>query len=393
MNKCHFIFSILSLFILCSGTTMANEVKPFQKGIYSVGSTNMEVASEYANIGDKVMHEYLLGRPQTPNSKGYIADILKYPKEAWLTDVLIPKQPELYGTTSGKKLPILTYLTYPSATKLQSQPYAFPYNESEFGTFEDMLAPGETPDFADPKERYPLIILSHGSSSHGIYNIKHAHSLASLGYIVAVIFYGDDRNAKDNTFDNLAFLRPLITKSVLDSILDSDEFGNHIDSKNIGISGHSFGGTTALAVTGGSYLGYSTTVYDKRITAGVIAAPWVGGNYNGRDFFAFGADNISLKNVTTPMLCLFGTKDESTLSSFILPATKQLSGSSYVVELVDQPHIFEPGSWEDKSNWELYFFDAYLKGNKNSLAILKNAKSMSGGNKDIQLFDYQKNIK
>jgi hypothetical protein len=61
-----------------------------------------------------------------------------------------------------------------------------------------------------------------------------------------------------------------------------------------------------------------------------------------------------------------------------------------VVELVDQPHIFEQGSWEDRDNWELLFFSAYLKNNPASLEMLKTARSMKGGNEDIQLFDYQR---
>ncbi len=89
------------------------------------------------------------------------------------------------------------------------------------------------------------------------------------------------------------------------------------------------------------------------------------------------------------MICFFGTKDDVTLASFILPAARQLSGPTYVIELVDQPHVFEGGSWEDRNNWELLFFSAYLKGDPKSLATLKTARSMKGGNEDVQLFDYQ----
>ena len=253
-----------------------------------------------------------------------------------------------------------------------------------------MLVAGEAPVFADSDERYPLIIIAHGASAHGIYDVKHAHNLASHGYIVAVITYGDDRTQVEDGLNHYAgFLRPLLTKAVLDSILESETFGAHIDSDNIGITGHSFGGFTALAIAGGPFQGNTATVSDERIKAGVIAAPWVGGNYDGSDVFAFGPNNSELKRVTAPMICLFGTKDESTLASFILPAAKQLSGPTYVVELVDQPHIFEQGSWEDRDNWELFFFSAYLKNNQASLETLRTARSMKGGNEDIQLFDYQ----
>ncbi len=69
---------------------------------------------------------------------------------------------------------------------------------------------------------------------------------------------------------------------------------------------------------------------------------------------------------------------------------KRLSGPTYVVELVDQPHIFEEGSWEDRDNWELIFFAAFLKHEAAALKSLQLGRSMKGGNQDIQLFDYQK---
>ena len=256
-----------------------------------------------------------------------------------------------------------------------------------------MLKAGETPKFADPDGQYPLIIIAHGAAAHGIYDVGRAHNLASHGYIVAVLTYGDDRAGSTTQEDfHLSYLRPLLTKTVLDALLDDETFGPHIDADNIGISGHSFGGFTALAVAGGPFLGNTATVRDKRIKAASIAAPWVGGKYDEGDFYAFGTDNAELHRVDIPIISFFGTNDESIPASFILPAMKQLSGPTYVIELVDQPHVFEQGSWEDRDNWELLFFSAYLKHDPEALTTLNSAQSMRGGGEDIQLFDYQKLI-
>ena len=288
-------------------------------------------------------------------------------------------------------LPVATFITFPSGSAGQQRPYPFPYHGARYGSFEDMLGPGEEPIFANPTERYPLIIIAHGAQAHGIYDVRHAHRLASHGYIVAVITYGDERTAEmDQQNPHVGYLRSLLTKAVLDSLLDSETFGPHIDASNIGITGHSFGGFTALALAGGPFLGNAATIRDERITAGVIAAPWVGHNQDGNDFFSFGPNNSGLNRVNIPVICFFGTKVENTLASFILPAMKQLSGPTYVVELVDQPHVFEEGSWEDRDNWELLFFSAYLKHDLASLATLRTARSMKGGNSDVQLFDYQR---
>jgi dienelactone hydrolase len=355
-----------------------------------VGSTNIEVASEFVNISDEQMHAYLLGRAGETGKARFISDILKHPESEWIIDVQIPEQPEIYGPASGQTLPVLTFLTFPAKAKRQRNSYAFPYFDSRYGVFEDMLEEGEQPDFAGPAARYPLILLAHGSEAHGIYDVKYAHTLASHGYIVAVISYGDVRTAIEGEANtHIGFLRPLLTSRVLDSLLNSETFGPHIDENNIGITGHSFGGFTALALCGGLIQGDVATVSDNRIKAAAVAAPWVGARYDGKDVFAFGAGNVDLKEISVPAICQFGTNDESTPASFILPAMRQLSGPTYVIELVGQPHIFEDASWEDRNNWEILFFSAYLKNDAASLATLRKARSMKGGNDNLQLFDYQ----
>ena len=389
----YFLLMLLSLGAIGCNKVPENmtQAEPFGAGPYSVGSTNIEVAPEHADIGDRVMHEYLLGRASKPGQPRFLTDILRYPESAYIVDVSVPEEHEIYGPARGLALPVVTFITYPSSERQQKNRYAFPYYDAQYGEFEDMLGPGEAPHFADPEERYPLIILAHGAAAHGIYDVGRAHNLASHGYIVAVINYGDDRAGSTRQQDlHLPYLRPLLTIAVLDALLADETYGPRIDADNIGISGHSFGGFTALAVAGGPFQGNTATVSDKRIKAASIAAPWVGGHYNGNDFFAFGPNNADLNRVAIPIISLFGTKDEAIPASFILPAMKQLAGPTYVVELVDQPHIFEQGSWEDRDNWELLFFAAYLKQDPAALATLKSARSMKGGNEDIQLFDYQK---
>ena len=207
----------------------------------------MEVSPEYASIGDEAMHDSLLGNSTSGDTPRYIADILLHPKSAWIVDVAVPDQADIYGPASGRTLPVATFIAYPSVARSEPGTYAFPYNDAQYGVFEDMLAAGETPSFDDPETQYPLIVLAHGASAHGIYDVRHAHALASHGYIVAVPTFGDDRTGyPDNPNHHVSFLRPLLTKAVIDSLLDSETFGPHIDGDNIGISGHSFGGFTVF---------------------------------------------------------------------------------------------------------------------------------------------------
>lgn len=367
------------------------EVEPLGSGPYWAGSTNLEVAAEFADIGDDAMNELLVGKAAESGRPRYLADILKHPESALIIDVPVPDDNEIYGPARGLTLPVVMYLTFPANPKRHPRHYTFPYHDARYGAFEDMLGAGEQPSFANPDERYPLIILAHGSSAHGLYDVRRAHNLAGHGYVVAVINYADNRITHPGQQNHhVAYLRPFLTKAVLDALLASETYGAHIDAKNIGIAGHSFGGFTALAVAGGPFQGNPATVSDERIKAASIAAPWVGGNYNGEDFHAFGPDNAELARVDIPIISFFGTKDEATLASFILPAMKHVRGPTYVVELVDQPHVFEQGSWEDRDNWELIFFAAYLKHDPEALKSLEVGRSMKGGNTDVQLFDYQR---
>lgn len=376
--------------IIWSVSLQATTISGPAPGSYAVGSTNMEIAPEFAGLDYDTMHRHLIGQPDANGNPAFILELLKHPESAWVTEVQIPANKEMFAGASDLPLPVVSFITYPTKAKPHKNTYHFPYMDSAFGAFEDMLAPGEQPEFADPDALYPLIVLSHGYSAHGIYDIAHAHSLSQSGYIVVVLFYGDLRTAGPDFFSaHQDFLRPLHTKAVLDSLLASDTFGPHIDKDNIGISGHSFGGFTALALAGADPQDNTTSVKDPRINAAVIAAPWVGGIIDGKEIDAFGKGNLSLSNVTIPVITLFGTKDEATTAESILPAVKILSGTRYLVELVDQPHVFEDGSWQDRNNWELLFFNAYLKGDNEARQRLKIGASMAGGNVDKQWFDYQ----
>lgn len=383
-------------FVCQAGEKMSTIIEPHSTGPYNVGSTNMQLAPEFVKLGDEDMHQYLLGMPSSSQEPQYIADLLQFPDSAWITPVQVPAQTGLYGPASGQTLPVLSFLTYPTDKKKTPNRYAFPYYDSIYGVFEQMLLADEKAQIAKSDKPYPLIIIAHGAASHGMYEVEHAHKLASQGYIVAVIFYGDERNVniieQQSSYLYAGALRPLVTQTVLNSILQSDTFGPYIDINNIGITGHSFGGFTALALAGGRINDRHKSIIETRITAAVVAAPWVGHYDEDKEVFAFGIDNIGLRPVQIPILTLFGTKDESTLASFILPATEQLSGPTYVVELIDQGHIFEPASWQDRDNWEMLFFTAYLKRDVHALKKLKHGLSMKGGNEDRQRFEYQRHL-
>ena len=382
---------LIALTLLLNTTLFAKEITPLPKGPFPVASTNMEVADEHRDMSDDDMHSHLLGDNPLLGSTKYVADLMKFPDAAWITDIQVPDNSKLYSHVSGENFEVLSYVTFPTEQVARPKPYRFPYHNSNYGSFEHMLADGEKPRLAKAQEKYPLVVLSHGSSAHGIYDIEHANGIARHGYIVAVITYGEERHIRRlrNNQQN-EYLRPLVTKTVIDSLLNSEEFGPYIDKENIAISGFSFGGFTALATAGGKIKNAEGTAHHPLISAAVLAAPWTGGLYNDEAYYAFGDEHVGLSGIDIPTITFYGSKDDVTRPDFILPAIKQLKGETYVVELVDQTHALGEGSWQDRNNWEILFLNAYLKNDQKALETLKVGTSMQGGNSDRQLFEYQK---
>jgi dienelactone hydrolase len=376
--------------VLISTPLQAIEAEPMGPGPYPVGTTNLKVKNDFSDLTDDQVRALLAGHFLENGERAFMTDLLEYPEDAWIINVDVPDDEEVYGPIAGESLPVLVYVNYPTTAENDRSNYPFPFPDAADHDLQHMQGPGEKPLFADEQQRYPLVLVSHGRNVHGIWEIGHARRLASHGYLVVTANYGDLRiqNQGPDTYDLI--FRPLAGKAILDHVLSSEDFGSHIDHSRIATSGHSMGGFTSLALAGGRYLDDTRSVFDPRVAAVVAAAPWVGGTRFFIPYYLFGDDNSGLSQVTVPVLAVYGSEDEATPKSSILPAMEQLSGSRYVVELVGQPHVFEGGSWVDLGNWELLFLSAHLKDEAESLQLLQKASAMKGGNEDIQHFDLQR---
>ena len=382
------VFALI-ITIVVSSPAMSLESEPFDEGPYPVGTSNIRVNDDFSNFNDEEIHSYLSGHIKENGENIFVTDQLEYPQDALVVNVDIPDDEASYGNIAGTSLPVLIYLNYPTSRDNNREHYDFPFREAEDTEMRHMQGPGEKPIFPDDNARYPLVLISHGRNVHGIWETGHARRLASHGYIVVTVNYGDLRIQDPERWNRDVFFRPLAAYAVLDYVLSSDDFGSHIDHTRIATSGHSLGGFTSLALAGGRYLPDPLSVYDPRVSAVVAIAPWVGGVHGGRDYSLFEDQYSGLKKIDVPVLGVFGSKDQSTTKSTILAGMEQLSGPRYLIELIDQPHVFEPGSWQDMGNWELLFLSAYLKQDEQSLEQLRATTSMNGGNRDIQHFEYQ----
>lgn len=384
-----FAVACASLALGCNAADNALTVPVFEMGHYPVGTSDVRIAEEFSKLSGEEMDSYLIGS-QINGEMRFIDSILADKLNPLLLNIEIPQDKKIYGSVAGAKLPIFIHVSYPTTANNNRSHYDFPYARTTDNSFEHVQSKGLPPIFADENTRYPLVFDSHGYTSHGYWGPSGSTKLSSHGYIVASVSYGDDRISSDFTNHLHENFRVYAAQEALDFLLTHPDYEEHIDSSRIVATGHSLGGFTSLALAGGKYNGGRNAIKEPRVSAVIPSAPWTGGVLqDGSLSMPFGKDYAGIRKVSVPMLGLYGTKDEATKPENVLPALAMTTGPRYIIALVDQPHVYEAGSWEDQGNWVLLFLEAYFQDNDASLELLKGASSVESGNIDLQRFDLQ----
>jgi predicted dienelactone hydrolase len=147
--------------------------------------------------------------------------------------------------------PLATTLWYPTDASQDSF-------EVTIGNPEDPLfiagrAQGNPP-LSGAEERYPLILLSHGTGGAGIHLMWLATRLAEEGYIVAAVNHHGNTSAGESYRAEgfmLWWERTRDLSAVLDRLLEDPELGERIDAMRVGAAGFSLGGYTVISLAGG----------------------------------------------------------------------------------------------------------------------------------------------
>lgn len=105
---------------------------------------------------------------------------------------------------------------------------------------------------AGAHQRYPLLVLSHGTGGSADSLDWLGAALAAQGYIVAGVNHPGNNALEPLTVDGflLWWERATDASEVLDGVLGDPQFGPHVDRARIGAVGFSLGGYTVLELAG-----------------------------------------------------------------------------------------------------------------------------------------------
>ena len=155
---------------------------------------------------------------------------------------------------------------------------------------------------------FPLVVYSHGSGGLRYVASFFTELLASHGVVVASVDHvgntavemitGSQPPREQIAFDRVGDVEFLIDRMLDDSAATGGQFSGSIDPERIGVTGHSFGGFTALAAVGGYTNSLGSIPADDRIDAVAVMAPATGLN-----------SDEELESVDVPTLLLSGTLD------------------------------------------------------------------------------------
>jgi len=188
-----------------------------------------------------------------------------------------------------------------------------------------------------PGTAFPLVVFSHGSSGINVQSTKLCETLASHGFVVAAPSHSGNTAidvffARSFPFDVNARNRPLDVSLVIDHMIDrgrtpGDPLEGAVNPHQIGATGHSFGGFTALAMAAGYDDGGVDP--DPRVRAVAPIAP------ASRPF----ATN-ELESITVPLFVLAGTLDTTTpiVPNSTLPYTLASSRRVYRADIEGATH-------------------------------------------------------
>jgi predicted dienelactone hydrolase len=373
-------------------------VPPIGAGPYPVGCSNVEQDFSRVAPGSDAT-AYWEGRGG--GGSGYVTDLLVDPMHAFVFNVTLPDDAELYGDFHGRTLAFAALICYPTTAGNPRAAYPLPNGKA----VPHMQRDGDAPILATDRPRFPALLFSTGlggSPLSGDY-LDALTLFASQGYVVIAPFHADARISDINLetlndvvnaalhFSNytaLQSVRPQALRASLDAVLANPAFFATIDSNEIGGFGASLGGESLLLMRGARLtdsigLSSSAVMNDTRLKAAVGYVPYFGQLI----LPAFGRDQEGLSDVQMPYLAIAGSADVTAPAVVTAIGMTRLTGARQLVLLEGVSHSFDVPSTPDIFTWSLTFLDAYVQDDPLARATSARMTSVAGGGDDILLLD------
>jgi predicted dienelactone hydrolase len=159
--------------------------------------------------------------------------------------------PEPYDWRGSAHHALLTMIWYPAAAdaKEERQRFGPPGGEPMF----DGGATAQNAAMAHAPEKFPLIVLSHGTGGDSVHMAWLGTALAAQGYVAAAVNHPGNNVIDGYTVQGftLVWLRARDISAVIDAMSADRMFAGRLDPQRIAGAGHSLGGYTMIEVAGG----------------------------------------------------------------------------------------------------------------------------------------------
>ena len=187
-------------------------------------------------------------------------------------------------TDEARERPLTVDVWFPLTDGTTGEPHQYGFVTGDY--FESPLAVDADATSLSPDGPFPLVVYSHGSGGLRFIHSDYTETIASHGYVVVAPDHTGNTAVERiaETSDDSAVIalnRPLDISAVIDAFLDPADaetapFQPAIDTEQIAVTGHSFGGFTTYATTSGFENEQGVVEADDRIDAIIPLAPAVG---------------------------------------------------------------------------------------------------------------------
>lgn len=218
----------------------------------------------------------------------------------------------------------------------------------------------------------PLIVFGHGFAVTPAYYRRLLRAWTQAGYVVAApVFPLENQHAPGGPNESDLVNQPrdmsfVITRMLALSAARSGPLAGLIASREIGVSGQSDGGETALAVA------YDRYFLDHRIRAAAILS---GAELPGAGRFYF-------PKASPPLLATQGTADTINHPFYTYQFWDAAPRPKFLLKLLGAPHLppytYEQPQLSIVARVTTAFFDRYLKGQRRGLARMISAGDVGG---------------